>query len=200
MQLAARQNVRRDLARLTSTIAAPASVASVSLLGVACYSSSSLAHGFVLGMLVAACATLPTTLYIEHLLRRGGRAKRSLSRPAERMAPLALACASVLVAALLVRAIQGSPDLETVLVTMLFVLGLALLTTPLNRVSVHMAAITGSTLIAQLLYGTIGVAALPIVALVGWSRVELGDHTVPQVVTGAGLGAIGASVAYSLVR
>ena len=99
----------------------------------------------------------------------------------------------------MVRTLEAPRDLQTVLVTMLFVLGLALAATPLQRISVHMAAITGASVLLQLLFGSIGLAALPIVAMVGWSRLELGEHTPAQVIAGAVVGAIGANVAYGLV-
>jgi len=199
VQLAARQTVRHDVARLASNIAAPAPVASVLLLGVACYRSRSLVDGLALGVLVAACATVPATLWIEHMLRRGGLRHHYLWRRSQRMASLAIACASVFVATMLVRTLEAPRDLQTVLVTMFFVIVLALAATPVNRISVHMAAITGASLVLQLLFGTIGVAVVPIVAIVGWSRLELGEHTMAQVFSGAVLGAIGASAAYALV-
>ena len=196
VQLTARQIVRHDVARMISTVAAPAPAATVLLLGVACYTSRSLAAGLVLGVLGAACATLPTTLYIEHVLVRRGTRQRRLAGRSERLAPLAVACASVLLAMVLVRALEASRDLQTVLLTMFFVLGLTLVATPLNRVSVHVAAITGGSVVLQLLFGAIGVAVLPVVALVGWSRLELGEHTRAQVIIGAVLGVIGATMAY----
>jgi membrane-associated phospholipid phosphatase len=153
----------------------------------------------MLGVFVAACATLPSTVYIKHVLVRGGLRQCYLPRPSDRLAPLAIACASVLITTLLVRTLKVSLYMETVLLTMLFVLGLTLAATPFHRASVHMAAITGGSVVLQLLFGPIGVALLPIVAIVGWSRLELGEHSLAQVVTGAVLGATGASVAYGLV-
>jgi len=41
---------------------------------------------------------------------------------------------------------------------------------------------------------------VPIVALIRWSRVELGDHTPAQTVMGAGLGAAVAAVVFMLLR
>jgi membrane-associated phospholipid phosphatase len=86
-----------------------------------------------------------------------------------------------------------------VLITMLFVLGLTLAATPLYRISVHMVAITGASVLLQLVFGGIGVAALPVMVIVGWSRLELAEHSPTQVIAGALVGAIGASVAYILV-
>lgn len=155
--------------------------------------------GHTASALLAACATLPPTVYIERVLVRGALRQRYLSRSSERLVPFAIACASVLLAAVLVRALGAPRDLQTVLLTMLFVLGLSLAVTPLIRVSVHTAAVTGSSVLLQLLFGTIAVALLPSVAIVGWSRLELGEHTPAQVLSGAVIGAIGASAAYGLV-
>jgi membrane-associated phospholipid phosphatase len=106
---------------------------------------------------------------------------------------------NVLAATVLVRTLEASRDLQTVLLTMLFVLGLSLGVTPLTRTSVHTAAVTGSSVLLQLLVGTIGVAFLPIVAVVGWSRLELREHTPAQVLSGAVIGVIAANAAYGLV-
>ncbi len=198
VQLAVRQSLRYDVARVVSTIAAPAPVAATLLVGVACSVSTSPAQGLILGVLLAVCATLPATLYIEHVLQPGGVRQHYLWRRSERLAPLAIACTSVLVTIVLVRALDAPRHLETVLVMMLVVVGLTLAVTPLHRISVHMAAITGALLLLQLVFGAIGVAALPIAAIVGWSRLELSEHTPTQVIAGAIVGAIGASVAYML--
>jgi hypothetical protein len=42
--------------------------------------------------------------------------------------------------------------------------------------------------------------ASPLVALVGWSRIRLWDHTVAQVLAGATVGAIVAGSTYALAR
>src|SRR5581483_2997699 len=110
-----------------------------------------------------------------------------------------IACGSLLAVMLLIRTIEAPRHLQTVLLAMLVVLGLALVATPVHRISIHMAAITGASVLLHLLFGSIGVATLPVVATVGWSRLELGEHSVAQVVTGALAGAIGASLAYGLV-
>jgi membrane-associated phospholipid phosphatase len=197
VQVATGGSLRRDIARLTSTVAAPAPVAIALVLGVACYSSRGLVEGLALGGLLATCATLPPTLYIEHVRASGG--SRRLARGADRLAPLAIACAVVFVDVLLVRALEGAREVQTVLLTMLLVLGLALGATPITRISVHSAATTGSIVVLQLLFGTVGVALLPIVVIVGWSRLELGEHTPAQVVCGALIGGVGAIVAYRLL-
>src|SRR5207248_2464597 len=85
-----------------------------------------------------------------------------------------IGCASVLIAAVLVRTFEAARDVQTLLLTMFFVLGLAFAATPVNRISVHMAAITGTSVVFQLLFGTIGFAVLPLVALVGLVETRIG--------------------------
>jgi len=171
----------------------------VLLVGVACYVSRSVVQGLALGALLATCAALPASLYIEHALRRDGLRRYSLPHRSERLVPLAIACASVVGAILLVQVLDAPRQLHTVLLTMLFVLGLTLAATPFQRISVHMAAVTGASVLLQLVFGSIGLAVLPVVAAVGWSRLELDEHTPAQVVAGAVAGAIGASVACAVL-
>jgi hypothetical protein len=60
------------------------------------------------------------------------------------------------------------------------------------KMSIHTAVAAGSCVILMLVFGTVLLVTAPLVALVGWSRVRLADHTLAQVVVGA---AVGASVA-----
>jgi len=197
--LVAREPVRHHVAWLISSVAAPGPVAGALLLGVACYSTKTVAEGLALGTLLAACATVPPSVYIERVLVRKASRRRHLAQSSERLLPLAIGCVSVLLAGVVVGTLDVSRELPAVLHTMLFVLGLVLAATPLTRVSVHMAAVTGAIVILQLLFGAIGVALLPLIVLVGWSRLQLREHTPLQVVCGAVIGATGAGTAYGLL-
>jgi membrane-associated phospholipid phosphatase len=53
--------------------------------------------------------------------------------------------------------------------------------------------------VLTILFGPAGVVAWPAVALVGWSRVRLRDHTTAQVVAGAAVGAATAAAVYLAV-
>ena len=78
----------------------------------------------------------------------------------------------------------------------LFALVAALLTTiavtgavaAVRTVSVHTATAAGATAVLVLEFGPALWAALSLVAVVGWARVRLGDHTVAQVIGGAVVG------------
>jgi membrane-associated phospholipid phosphatase len=57
-------------------------------------------------------------------------------------------------------------------------------------------SVAGSVVILMLVFGPALVVLTPLVALVGWARIEVGDHTPVEVLVGA---AIGASV-FQLLR
>jgi membrane-associated phospholipid phosphatase len=52
----------------------------------------------------------------------------------------------------------------------------------------------------SLVYGPVLLAAVPVVAAVGWSRVELKDHTWSQVSVGAVIGALVAGGVFAALR
>ncbi|WP_433271864.1 hypothetical protein ACQPZF_14180 [Actinosynnema sp. CS-041913] len=58
------------------------------------------------------------------------------------------------------------------------------------KVSVHTAVAAGALAVLVVTFGPWTLVFAPAVALVGWSRVALGDHTVAQVVGGVALGLV----------
>jgi membrane-associated phospholipid phosphatase len=67
------------------------------------------------------------------------------------------------------------------------------------KISIHCAVASGSVTILALFYGPWLLAAYTLVALTGWSRVVLKDHTTAQVVAGSVLGAFAAVVTYAII-
>ncbi|MGC4745073.1 phosphatase PAP2 family protein [Micromonospora sp. DT201] len=66
--------------------------------------------------------------------------------------------------------------------------------------SIHSAVAAGALVILMLTFGPRLVVAAPLLALVGWSRVRLRDHTVPQVLAGGVLGALIAATVFGALR
>ncbi|MEV0676273.1 hypothetical protein AB0I60_07075 [Actinosynnema sp. NPDC050436] len=58
------------------------------------------------------------------------------------------------------------------------------------KISVHTAVAAGALAVLLVTFGPWTLVFLPAVALVGWSRVALGDHTVAQVVGGVVMGLV----------
>lgn len=67
------------------------------------------------------------------------------------------------------------------------------------KISIHLAVLGGSCVIAGLALGAWWWPVALLTIPVGWSRVRLGDHTVAQVAAGAVVGALVAGVVYPLV-
>ncbi len=63
------------------------------------------------------------------------------------------------------------------------------------KVSVHTAVAAGWVVLAAMLVTPWALVTAPLVAVIGWSRVVLRDHTTAQVLVGTGLGAMMAAVA-----
>jgi membrane-associated phospholipid phosphatase len=109
---------------------------------------------------------------------------------------LAFITASV-AAGLILLAVLGAPRLLTgYLAFMLASVAVLALVTVVWKISIHCAVASGSVAILALLYGPLVLAGYVLVALLGWSRVVLKDHTVAQVVGGSLLGAAAAVLAY----
>ena len=66
--------------------------------------------------------------------------------------------------------------------------------------SIHSAVAAGSLVILALTFGPRLLVAAPLLAVVGWSRVRLRDHTVAQVLAGGVLGALIAGVVFGQLR
>ena len=98
--------------------------------------------------------------------------------------------------------VLGAPRLLTgYLCFMLASVAVLAAITTVWKVSIHCAVGSGSVAILALSYGPLALGGYVLVALLGWSRVALKDHTVAQVVAGSVLGAGAAVLAYAaLVR
>jgi membrane-associated phospholipid phosphatase len=101
----------------------------------------------------------------------------------------------------LLMALGGAPrDIIALTVSMFAALAAITAITFRWKISVHAAVSAGSTAMLVLIYGPVALAVLPLVALVGWSRVVLRDHTVAQVIVGATLGVVVGLLAFLAVR
>jgi membrane-associated phospholipid phosphatase len=67
------------------------------------------------------------------------------------------------------------------------------------KISIHCAVASGSVTILCLLFGPLAAPGYLLVALTGWSRIVVKDHTIPQVIAGSLLGAAAAIVTYAVI-
>jgi membrane-associated phospholipid phosphatase len=91
-------------------------------------------------------------------------------------------------------------ELTALVVAMVAGLGVAVLITHWWKISIHTAVAAGTIVVLCLVFGPWLLVGSGLVALIAWSRVELHEHTVAQVLGGMPFGAIVAGVVFTLAR
>lgn len=140
------------------------------------------------------CALLCTVIPVGFVLLgiRLGRAQDlDLRARPQRPIPLAFALICVVIAVLLVSALDGPTRLRVALLAGLAPgVALALITTRW-KISFHSATLAGATVVAWWRFGASALVGAVICVLVSWARLVLERHSVGQVIAGAAVGAGG---------
>jgi membrane-associated phospholipid phosphatase len=108
--------------------------------------------------------------------------------------------ASFLAGLAILVALEAPRQLVALVVAMLAGLAATLVVTLWWKLSMHVAAVSGTVAILALTFGPALTMAVPLVAVVAWSRVRLGDHTAAQTVAGAALGGLVGSTVFIMLR
>ena len=151
------------------------------------------------GLLAALFAAVLPTLFISYGVRRGRWSDRNVGARRPRLIVLAFITASVAAGLILLVALGAPRMLTGYLAFMLASVAVLAAITTVWKISIHCAVASGSVAVLALTYGPLVLAGYALVALLGWSRVALADHTVAQVVAGSVLGAGAAALAYAAV-
>jgi len=149
------------------------------------------------GLLAALFAAVLPTIFISYGVRSGLWSDRNVGARRPRLVVLAFITASV-AAGLILLAVGGAPRLLTgYLAFMLASVAVLAAITVVWKISIHCAVASASVAILAFTFGPLVLPGYTLVALLGWSRVALEDHTIAQVVAGAVLGAGAAALAYA---
>ena len=190
---------RTGLARVVTELLAPANLAVGQLLLVGWHSAPGPA-GLGWGLLAATfCGLLPYGIVIAGVRRRRWT-DRHLRTRQQRPVPLLAGIASVLAGLAALLALDAPRQLIALVVAMLTGLATTLVVTLWWKLSVHTAAASGTVAILALTFGPALTLTVPMVALVAWARVRLGDHTAAQTLAGAALGGLVATAVFILLR
>jgi membrane-associated phospholipid phosphatase len=68
------------------------------------------------------------------------------------------------------------------------------------KISVHAAIAAGAATVLLVVFGPALLAVWPLVAVIAWSRVQVGDHTTAQVLAGVALGVVVNAMVFPLLR
>jgi len=149
------------------------------------------------GLLAAFFAAALPTVFINRGIRRGRWDDRNVGAKRPRLIVLSFITASLAAGFILLAALGAPAELTSYFGCLLVsVAALASITT-VWKISIHCAVASGSVAILALSFGPLMLPGYVLVALLCWSRVTLGDHTVGQVIAGSVLGAAAAVAAYA---
>ncbi|MEU9304854.1 hypothetical protein [Streptomyces sp. NPDC048269] len=151
----------------------------------------------LLGCLFAAVIPLA---FIKYGIRRGRWSDRHVGQRQQRIIVMSFIVSSVATGMLLLWAFDSPQTMIALVAAMLVTLAALLAVTPAWKISVHAAVSSGSVAMLAMTYGPWLLLAFPVVAAVSWSRVELKDHTLGQVLAGAAVGGAVAASTFALVR
>ena len=186
---------RLRAARLVGEILSPPPILAALALVVAWEASPTPAAAVLWGGVAAVSASLLPYALILRGVRRGRLSDRNLSLRAQRVRFGGVAMASLLAGLAALAAFDAPAELVALQASVAVGVACGWLVTLWEKISVHAAIAAGAATVLTLLFGAAALAVWPVVALIAWSRVEVGDHTPAQVVAGAALGvAVNATV------
>jgi membrane-associated phospholipid phosphatase len=196
---ASRRPVRQRTARIVTEVFAPGVLVSVLLLAVGLHAAGG-PSGLLWGLLAALFASIAPMAYIVRGVRRGHWTDHHVTVREQRRVPLLVGLASVVVGLGLLVSLEAPRELVALVAAMVAGLGVTVLVTRWWKISVHTAVAAGTVVVLTLVFGPWLLFLWTVVALIAWSRVELRDHTVMQVVGGIPFGAVVAGLVFALAR
>jgi membrane-associated phospholipid phosphatase len=191
---------RRRFARLITEVLAPANVGSAVFLLVAWHSTSTIADALRWGLLTILFTIALPFSFILWGVRRQRFTDHHIRLREQRPLALLVGIASALVGLILIAVLGAPRELIALVVAMAVGLIISLAITVFWKMSIHVASVAGAIVILMLVFGPPFAVLAPVVALVGWARVELGDHTPSQVAVGAVIGAAVAASIFQVLR
>ena len=138
-------------------------------------------------------------LYLVYLIRSGKVSDPRAIPKAERVGPLRAVAALHFAAFLIVSLLGGPAEIKAALLSYaLATLGFVLLT-PVSNLSLHAAGVSGTAVCLAYVLGVWGLPAFLLLPLVFWARLELGRHTLVELVLGALVGGGGTWISFHLI-
>ncbi|WP_416970652.1 hypothetical protein [Streptomyces sp. 4F14] len=145
------------------------------------------------------CAVIPM-LFIQRGVKKGKYGDRHVGSRKQRFVVLPFVFLSVAVGLGVMLAGGAPQEMVAMVVTMMVTLFALTAITFAWKISVHQAVAAGSVAMIAVAYGPWALAGFALVALVGWSRIKLRDHTPSQVAAGTALGALLAVLTFAPLR
>jgi hypothetical protein len=192
--------IRQRVARWLTEAFAPAVLVSVLLVLLGIHSEERLGRGLALGLLAALFESVLPYLYILRGVRTGRLSDHHIGDRRQRLVPLLVGLGSAAVGFAVLLLAHAQRELLAAVAAGGVGLVVAAAVNHWWKMSIHAAVAAGSVAILVHVYGPALFATAPLVGAVGWSRVELKDHTWAQVAVGIAVGALVAGGVFAALR
>ena len=155
--------------------------------------------GLAWGAVAALFAGVLPMAFIKRGVSLGRWDDRNVGAKGPRLIVLAFILGSVAVGLGLLVGFGAPTELSGYFGCMLGSVAMLAAITTVWKISIHCAVASGSVTILTLLFGPWLIPAYLLVALTGWSRVVVKDHSTAQVITGSLLGLVAAVATYAII-
>jgi membrane-associated phospholipid phosphatase len=191
---------RLRVARLVGELLSPPPILVAVALAVAWVSSPTRAMAVVWGAIAALFASVLPYALILRGVRRGRLSDRNISLRKQRIRFGGVAIASILFGLAVLAALDAPAEMVALLASIAVGVAGGWVVTLWWKISVHAAIAAGAATVLTLVFGPALLAVWPLVALIAWSRVQVGDHTPAQVLAGVALGIVVNATVFPLLR
>jgi membrane-associated phospholipid phosphatase len=199
-ELAQRLPGRLRLARLVGELLSPPPILVVLALVVAGDSSPTPAMAVVWGTIAAVFASVLPYALILRGVRRGRLSDKNISLRAQRIGFGVVAITSILLGLAVLAAFDAPAEMVALLASIAVGVACGWVVTRWGKISVHAAIAAGAATVLLLVFGPALLVVWLLVALIAWSRVQVGDHTPAQVLAGVALGVVVNATIFPLLR
>jgi membrane-associated phospholipid phosphatase len=191
---------RLRVARLVGELLSPPPILAVLALVVAWGSGPTPAVAILWGAIAALFASVLPYALILRGVRRGRLTDRNISLREQRVRFGVVAIASILTGLAVLVACDAPAELVALLASIAVGVACGWVVTLRWKISVHAAIAAGAATVLLFVFGPALLVAWPLVALIAWSRVQVGDHTTAQVLAGIALGIVVNGTIFPLLR
>jgi membrane-associated phospholipid phosphatase len=191
---------RLRVARLVGEVLSPPPILVVLALVVAWDSSPTPAMAVVWGGIAAVFASVLPYALILRGVRQGRLSDKNISLRQQRIRFAAVAIVSILIGLAVLAAFDAPAEMVALQASIAAGVACGWVITLWWKISVHAAIAAGAATVLLLVFGLALLVVWPLVALIAWSRVQVGDHTPAQVLAGIALGIVVNATIFPLLR
>jgi membrane-associated phospholipid phosphatase len=191
---------RLRVARLVGELLSPPPILAGLALVVAWDSSPTPAMAVVWGTIAAVFASVLPYALILGGVRRGRLTDKNISLREQRIRFGVVAITSILLGLVLLAAFDAPAEMVALVAAIAVGVACGWVITRWWKISVHAAIAAGAATVLLLVFGLALLVVWPLVAVIAWSRVQVGDHTTAQVLAGVALGVVVNATVFPLLR